>query len=42
VDAVGERSCKKLWKLALLVSAKSCLSSHVAAFSSHLLSGVQN
>jgi hypothetical protein len=41
VDAAGERSCKKVWKLALLVSARSCLSSRVAVFSRRLLSGVR-
>jgi hypothetical protein len=41
VDVIGERSCKKVSKLALLVSARSCLSSHVAVFNSHLLSGVR-
>jgi hypothetical protein len=42
VDAAGERCCKKVWKLALFVSARSCLSSRVAAFSSRLLSDVRN
>jgi hypothetical protein len=42
VDADGERSCKKVWKLALFVSARSCLSSRVAAFSNRLFSGVRN
>jgi hypothetical protein len=41
VDAVGERSCKKVWRLAF-VSARSCTSSRVAAFDSRLLSGVRN
>jgi hypothetical protein len=37
VDVVGERSCKKVWKLALLVP-----SSRVATFGCRLLSGMQN
>jgi hypothetical protein len=39
-DAVGERPCKEVWKLALLVSARNFLNSRVAMFSSRLLSCV--
>jgi hypothetical protein len=41
VEAVGERSCRKAWKQALLLSERSCFSSRVAVFSNRLLSDVQ-
>jgi hypothetical protein len=41
VEAVGESSCRKAWKQALLLSERICFSSRAAVFSNRLLSGVR-